>query len=467
MRKIVLFSIIIFFLCIPSPAQEVLQLPQKAIEKTEQAYNKLLDNISGMNQKIMRRIERFEKKMYKKLAKKDPALAKRLFETPGNSFDQLKNNLSALPSGNGNYIPRLDTLNSAMNFLQQNELTAQLNKAAIEKGKAVAESIKQQFAASGEIKEFIRQRREILEQKLKAFTGFSKQLARYKNDLDGYVMGLQEWKNTLNNPQKIEEKALQLIKKLPAFQQFMKEHGELAQLFGGTGVDVNNTSAIAINGLQTRAAVTSRLQSTLAVGGPNAQVSFQQQVSVAQQQLNKLKQQEFSSGNAAEMPGYNAKKMKYKKLVQRLEPGANIQFSKSSRFFPSTADVAVQLGYRFSENGTVGLGTSYKLGFGTGWSNMKFTAQGLGLRGFADMKLKGNFFINGGFEQNQLQPGNSVLLPQQGAKTFWASSALLGISKKFSAGKRFKGSAMLLYDFLYKQTPGAQPIKYRMGYYFK
>lgn len=466
MKKILLLTVGILLLQFFAPAQEAIQLPQKAIEKTEHAYNKLLSHISGMNQKIMRRIERFEKKMYKKLAKKDPALAKRLFETPGNSFSQLKNNLSALPAGNGAYIPRLDTLNGAMNFLQQNELAAQLNKNAIEKAKALTESLKQQLAASGEIKEFIRQRREILQQKLGAISGFSKQLGKYKNDLDGYVIGLQEWKNTLNNPQKIEEKALQLIKKLPAFQQFMKEHGELAQLFGGAAPDINN-NAVAINGLQTRAAVSNRLQSTLAVAGPNAQASFQQQLSVAQQQLNKLKQQEFSSGNAAEMPGYNAKKMKYKKLVQRLEPGANIQFSKSSRFFPSTADVAVQLGYRFSEKGTVGLGTSYKLGFGTGWSNMKFTAQGLGLRGFADMKLKGNFYINGGFEQNQLQPGNSVLLPLQGNKTFWASSALLGISKKFSAGKRFKGSAMLLYDFLYRQTPGAQPIKYRMGYYFK
>lgn len=457
----------VFFLNILLHGQEVIQLPQKAVEKTEREYNRLLGQISGMNRKIMRRLERFEQKMYRKLARKDLALAKRLFATTGNSLEQLKNNLSSLPGNNGQYIPRLDTLNGAMNYLKQNELAARLNEKAIEKSQAVAASLKQQLAASAEIKEFIRQRRDILQQKLGLLHGFSKHLSKYKNDLDGYVQAVQEWKSLLNNPQKIEEKALELVKKLPAFQQFMKEHGELAQLFGGGSNNSNDPAGMAINGLQTRAMVNSRLQGALSAGGPNAQAAFQQQLGVAQQQLNRLKQQESGSGSAADMPGYAAKKMKYKKLVQRLEPGANIQFSKSNRFFPSTADVALQLGYRFSEKGTLGLGTSYKLGFGTGWNNVKFTAQGLGLRGFADFKLKGNFFINGGFEQNQLQPGNSVLLPQQGSKTFWASSALLGISKKFSVGKKLRGSATLLYDFLYRQTPGAQPVKYRMGYFFK
>lgn len=448
-------------------AQEVIQLPQKAIEKTERGYNKLLDHISGMNRKIMRRAERFEKKMYRKLLKKDPVLAKRLFETPENSLALLQNNLSQETGSNSAYVSRLDTLTGAMNFLQQDEASAKMNQTVINKSKVVAENLKRELAVSAQIKEFMRQRREILEQKLSAFSGFSKQLSRYRNDLDGYMQNIQQWKNMLNNPKQIEEKALQLVKKLPAFQQFMKEHGELAQLFGGSSNNAGNPAAIAANGLQTRAMVNSRLQGTLAAGGPNAQAAFQQQLNAAQQQLNRLKQQEFTSGSAAEMPAYGAKTMKYKRFMQRLEPGANVQFSKSNRFFPSTADVAVQLGYRFSQKGTIGLGTSYKLGFGTGWNNINFTAQGLGLRGFADFKLKGNFFINGGFEQNQLQPGNAVLLPLQGGKTFWASSALLGISKKFSAGKKLKGSAMLLYDFLYKQTPGAQPIKYRMGYYFK
>ncbi|WP_186774369.1 hypothetical protein [Chitinophaga pinensis] len=37
---------------------------------------------------------------------------------------------------------------------------------------------------------------------------------------------------------------------------------------------------------------------------------------------------------------------------------------------------------------------------GTGWNNIVISHQGVGLRSFVDWKLKGTFFVNGGFEQN-------------------------------------------------------------------
>ena len=448
-------------------AQNMPPFSQKALEKTKHFYGKLANHVTGINRKILKRTARFEQKMYRRLKRKDPVLAKRLFEISVDSLQNMRNRISTADTATGNvhaYFPGLDTMKNALLFLQQEVPGKALPNNIAGKNLLTIKSLESRFSQSAEIKQYLAERKEVLQQKLNNLPGFGNQLKKYKQHLDGYNRGIQEWKTALSNPKKIEEKALEWVKKIPAFQKFMQEHGELARLFGG--VNINNAGATAVTGLQTRASVTARMQTVLSAGGPNAQAVLQQQMGMAQQQLNRLKEQTFSSASAADMPGYGAKNLKYKRLVQRLQPGANIQFSKSNRYFPATADLALQLAYQFSEKGTFGIGTSYKLGFGTGWNHIRFTAQGLGLRGFADFKLKGNFFINGGFEQNQFQPGNSVLLPQ-GNRSIWASSALLGISKKFNAGKRLKASATLLYDFLYKQTPGAQPVKYRMGYYFK
>jgi hypothetical protein len=467
-KLIVLITSFLLITGLKTGAQDILSYPKRAMEKTGQQYQKLARHISGNNDKILRHAARFERRMYRRLKRKDPILAERLFSLSADSLRHLRNNLTPNDTGNNNYgayYPRLDTLKNAIRFLENNHLGQTANHPEIKNTMARVQSLEKGLAQSDQVKQYLYERKEILNQKLSAIHGFDKQLKKYRQHLDGYMMGVQEWKSILNNPQKIEEKALALVKKLPAFQKLMQEQGALAQLFGNAGT--NNTGTNAIAGLQTRADVMNRLQTTLSAAGPNAQAILQQQMNRAQEQLARLKQQDISSGNASEMPGYGAKKMKYKSLLQRLQPGADLQFSKNNRFFPATADVALQLAYRFSEKGTLGIGTSYKLGFGTGLNDIRFTAQGLGLRSFADFRLKGDFFINGGFEQNRFQPGNAVLLPQQGNRAFWASSALLGISKKFNVGKRLRASATLLYDFLYRQTPGAQPIKYRMGYFFR
>jgi hypothetical protein len=467
-KLIVLIAWFFLITVIKTSAQEILQFPKRAMEKTGQQYQKLAQHISGNNDKILRHAARFERRMYRRLKRKDPALAERLFSLSTDSLQHLRNDCTRNNTGNNNhgaYYPRLDTLKNAIRFLENNYSVQTANHPEIKNTMARVQSLEKELAQSEQIKQYLYERKEILNQKLSAIDGYDKQLKQYRQHLDGYMMGIQEWKAILNNPQKIEEKALALVKKIPAFQKMMEEQGALAQLFGNAGN--SNTGTAALTGLQTRADVMNRLQTTLSAAGPNAQAILQQQMNRAQEQLARLKQQDISSGNASEMPGYGAKKMKYKSMLQRLQPGADLQFSKSNRFFPATADVALQLAYRFSEKGTVGIGTSYKIGFGTGFNNIRFTAQGLGIRSFADFKLKGDFFINGGFEQNQYQPGNAILLPQQGNRAFWASSALLGISKKFNVGKRLRASAMLLYDFLYQQTPGAQPLKYRMGYFFR
>ncbi|MBL0357869.1 MAG: hypothetical protein IPP72_13720 [Chitinophagaceae bacterium] len=73
---------------------------------------------------------------------------------------------------------------------------------------------------------------------------------------------------------------------------------------------------------------------------------------------------------------------------------------KATSYFPVTSDIAVSVGYKLNDKSVIGIGASFKLGFGRGWDNIKLSSQGLGLRSFIDWKLKGSFYISGGYEQN-------------------------------------------------------------------
>ncbi|HMI78341.1 MAG TPA: hypothetical protein VK484_06080, partial [Ferruginibacter sp.] len=118
---------------------------------------------------------------------------------------------------------------------------------------------------------------------------------------------------------------------------------------------------------------------------------------------------------------------------------------------------------------SIGFGTAYKLGLGNGISNIKLSSAGLGLRSFIDWKLKGNLFVNGGFEYNYNAAFKSFRdLPafNSNATSLWKPAALIGINKKYNLGK-LKGNLMVSYDFLAKQkTPQTQAFVFRFGYNF-
>ncbi|MBS1918297.1 MAG: hypothetical protein JST87_18670, partial [Bacteroidetes bacterium] len=143
------------------------------------------------------------------------------------------------------------------------------------------------------------------------------------------------------------------------------------------------------------------------------------------------------------------------------------QTTKSSTFFPTTTDIGVSLGYKINDQNVIGIGSSYKIGWGTDIKHINLSSQGIGLRSFIDLQIKKSFFASGGFEYNYQQPFYSIA----DLHTFsnWQQSGLIGISKIVSLNtKVFKKTKLqLLWDFLsYQQIPKTQPFKFRIGYNF-
>jgi hypothetical protein len=116
----------------------------------------------------------------------------------------------------------------------------------------------------------------------------------------------------------------------------------------------------------------------------------------------------------------------------------------------------------------IGVGFSYKLGWGQDIQHIKMSGQGASIRNYADVKLKGSFWVSGGFEMNFRSEIKNIdeLKNQSG----WQQSGLIGISKvvavKANVFKNTKVQA--LWDFLsYQQIPRTPPLIFRISYGFK
>jgi hypothetical protein len=227
-----------------------------------------------------------------------------------------------------------------------------------------------------------------------------------------------------------------------------------------------------LQGLQTRVQVNALVQQQVMAGGPNGMQQFTANLQSARAQLNELQNKILKAGGSSSddvMPeGFKPNSQKTKSLWKRLEYGTNIQSQKSNNLFPTTSDIGLSLGYKLNDRSTVGIGASYKIGWGRGWDHLDISSEGVGLRSYIDWKIKGALWISGGFEMNY-RSGFTNLSQLQHYDS-WQRSGLLGITKVLPIKTKFfkKTKLMLLWDFLsYEQMPRAQPILFRVSYNIK
>jgi hypothetical protein len=414
-----------------------------------------------------------EQKILKKLYKIDSLKAKQLFDDVQQKYARLSQNLEH-PASLNHYIPSLDTLTSSLNFLQQNPAMLSNIKNANEKMINALEKVKfmnARFQKAEEIRKFLKERRQYLKEQLQQF-GFAKELKKLNKQVYYYSGQLNEYKQLLKDHKKAERKVLQLFSKTKMFQDFMRRNSKLASLFR-LPADPNDPSAVVnLAGLQTRAQVNNLIQQQLSAGGPAAQQQFTQNLQQAQGQLNELKNKmnQLGQRNSDEIipEGFKPNNQRTKSFLQRLELGTNIQSQKTNGFFPATSDIGLSLGYKPNDKSVLGIGASYKMGWGKNIRNINITHQGVGIRSFIDWKIKGSFWLSGGYEMNYRNAFNRITelkdLPA------WQESGLVGLSKILSLKTKFfkRTKMQLLWDFMsYQQVPRTQTILFRVGYSFK
>jgi len=427
--------------------------------------------IDKQTEKYLSRLQRREARLYKKLAQKDTAAAAKALAASRQQYASLRQKLAGasqkIHARQTKYIPLLDTVATSLQFLRQyGNLFKQGLAASRQLNDALAQvnNLDGKLQQAEDVQAFIKDRRQQLTEQLQQ-AGMGDAMKSFNKEAYYYSAQLTEYRDALNDPDKAARKAIGLLNGLPAFRSFMQQNSLLASLFGAPG-DNATSAAQALGGLQTRTSVQDLIQTQLAAAGPNASAMMQQNIQAAQSQLNALKDKINRPGGGSgdiDMPGFTPNQQRTKTFLQRLEYGANVQTQRTGSFFPATTDLALTAGYKLNDKSTLGIGASYRMGWGTGIQHIALSHQGIGFRSFADVKLKGSFWISGGTELNYRSAFRDFSVLNDFSP--WQRSALMGLTKKYKAGKKLKGNIQLLYDFLWnQQAPAAQPLLFRVGY---
>lgn len=456
---------------------KITNFPTRLIEKIQKRSAHLEDQLLQKTEKYLEKLAKKERRIYRRLQKIDSAKAAVLIAESKSKYDallqQLKEPAEATGTVSGEYLPYIDSLKGSLSFM--NERPDLLNS-SVELKEKISGSLQQfttlqaRLKQSDAIKQFIKERREHLKRTLSNYTqlpaSVGKELDRFNKEFYYYSQQIREYRQLLNEPDKLTLRALALLHKVPAFTEFLQKHSELAGLFS---VPASYGSPQGLNGLQTIDQVR-QLVLNQAGSGPNAMAALQQNLQAAQSQLGQLKDKINQLGGGSgdiEMPNFRPNDEKVKTFWKRLEYGTNLQSTRSSYFFPNSTDLGLSVGYKLSGKSIIGVGMSYRVGWGKDIRHIVVTQEGIGLRSFFDTKIKGSFFASAGFEYNYQQPFNS--LTQLQAANNWQQSGLAGITKIISLKSKVfkKTKAQLLWDFLsYSQRPVTQPLKFRIGYNF-
>jgi hypothetical protein len=450
------------------------KLPVGYLDKLNQRASQLTGKISATTGKALRKFQKKQERITKKLSKVDAAAAKQMLATSGEGYEALLEKLT-YPKKMTQYIPYLDTLSSSLKFLKMNQgalskisSADQVVQKLLDGAAAKVSGLENELQKAETVKQFLKDHQENLRQQLQNI-GFSRELKRLTKDAYYYGQQINDYQESLKDPQKVERKAFELLRKTKVFQDFMQRNSRLAELFNFQSYESGSiASAENLEGLQTRAQLSQAMQNQFGAGGEAAlaqlQANGQQAQDILQQLKNKVNQM-GAGGRDGEMPDFKPNAQKTKSFLKRLEFGTNIQTIRPNGFFPVTSDLGLSLGFRISDQTIVGVGADWKIGWGKDIQHVRVSYQGAGLRSFLDYKLKKFLWISGGFELNYRSMFNSI--EQLKALNAWQPSGLIGLSQKLPFNTRLikNTKVQLLWDFLsIYQTPRTQNLIFRIGY---
>jgi len=421
---------------------------------------------------------RREQRLRQRLERVDSAGAKQLFAGADQQYAALLKKVTTDTGSrrllvSGEYQPYVDSLQGMLWFLRSNPRLG-VGSADVQRSLDQLRQLQAKMKDADQIRAFAESRKQQIGQYIATHANVAgilgKPFAGMKQDAYYYSQQVHEYKEMLNDPDRLEREALGQLRRLPAFQTFMKNNSQLAGLFGLPGGGGGTGAALPIAGLQTKDQVTQQVIGQVSAMGQGGMDNLQSNVAVAQSQLDgyKNKLEQLGAGNTTgDVPDFRPNDQKTKTFWRRLEYGVNFQTTHNNYYFPIVTDLGGSLGYKLGHNNVIGVGASYRIGWGSGIRHIALSSQGVGLRSFVEIGLKGSFSAAGGFEYNYTTPFSSFQQLKQ--LQYWTKSGLIGVSKTVSMKSRLlkKTKMQLLWDILsYQQVPKTQPLLFRIGYNF-
>jgi len=413
---------------------------------------------------------RIEQRMKERVASRDPSFPFSVFTYAIDSIRRMRAALSCTAKIrqriDGNYFPYADTLRQTLAFLQ--ESTASVD---------ALEGRLQQVAA---IRNFIRQQTQVLNGVAGKFPRCVSGLQQLNKTAYYYSAQMEQYRSTLKDPAAIERKMLDLVERSPVFQNLMEKNGRLAGLFAPrsalTPFALSGGGSSVPSGLPSRTLLAEYVRKNMPLSPDTADP-----LSPLQPRLlaagDRLHQSEGGLQNQSpEIPNipnhtpalkpFVPNMQRSRPFLSRMEWGADVQFGRAVSYLPTTANIGVKAGYRCNDHFSAGIGLDYFIGMGTGWKDIRFSSQGVGVRSYSKWLYKRGWSAQGGLELNYMTAFSGIA--QLRSLSSWQTMGMLGISKQYRVSRKVGGDVQVLYDFLYRQhLPNTQPLIFRLGYNLK
>jgi len=451
----------------------------------DKIFKKISGQTTAMQHRLERQTERYlthmgrkEEKLREKLYRTDSAKAAALYpQDPRQQYafllQKFRQDSARISTSMGpEYLRYTDSTQGMLGFLNKNPNLINASpevQAKMQAALANFQQLQARLQYADAIKQFTQSRKAQLQQAFSSYThlpsGISNVLSGYKKQAYYYADQVRTYRAMLNDPGKMTQTALVLLNKVPAFSQYVKQHGFLAGLFG---VPAGYGTEQGIVGLQTRDQIMGMIKQKIGQGGPNGAATLQNSLNTAKQDIAKLQNKLSSLGGGSggmDMPDFKVNDQHSKTFLKRLEYGFNLQTTQANYYFPTYTDIGLSLGYMLGHQNSLGIGLSYKIGWGTDWRHISLSSQGVGVRSYIDVHVKKSWFLSGGFELNRVQP--LTTFKDISNLTGWTQSGLIGITKVVSMKSSIlkKTKVQFLWDFLsYYQMPQQQPVIFRLGY---
>jgi len=454
---------------------------QPAVDPTPPGTEKYLKTIDGKMSAYDDRVVTYsqhaldamldaERRMQARVSAKDPAYSSRLFGYAIDSLTRLRSALTTATAIPGrlsrfNYFPYTDSLRQALAFLQK---TSGVAGQASALSSQLASSVERLNVLEGKlntiatIQTFVQQRMQVLNSVAAKFPDCRGAVQRLNQTAYYYSAQMAQYKAVLKDPSVIERQILDRIGPTATFQSLMQNKGQLAGLFAPRSAFSALSPSGASSALPGRAVVQEYIRKNNPAIGDTTDVAGTLQSKFASAG-EKLHESGTSLPAIPSMPAFTPNDQKTMPFGKRMEWGFDMQFGKAVSYLPATANIGIKAGYRFNDRLSAGLGVDYLMGIGTGWKDIHFSNQGVGLRSYGKWLIKKGWNLQEGVEFNYLSAFKNI--SQLRGLPNWQTSALLGISKQYRVSRKFTGNFQVLYDFLYHQhQPTTQPVLFRLGY---
>jgi cell shape-determining protein MreC len=493
-----------------STVNKVTSFPMRLFGHIQSKTASLNQQLSKQTQKYLQKLQQQEQRLQKKLYGIDSNAAKKLFANSNQQYATLMQKLQADTGSNhqkvtGTYQPHMDSLQTALSFLQKNQsalnqpagavtsltggsaasLTTKVGanlppeeQAKLQASISQLQALQAKMQDAEQIKGFMAQRKQQIGQYITQHASLQNVLGKpygqMQQNMYYYSAQVRQYQTMANSPDQLEQKALAMLSRLPAFQGYMRTNSQLSSLFSLPG---SSSGPQILAGLQTRNQISESVKSQLTAAASgitannsSASAAAPSGLQSAESQLASYKakfSQLGGGGSAIDAPNFRPNLEKTKTFLHRIIYGIDFQTTQSTYFFPAMTTIGLSIGYRLGKGNDVGLGTAMKIGWGTGFNHIAVTGQGVGLRSFVDIALKGSFSATGGFEYNYTAPFTEYQQLRQ--IQLWTKSALIGVSKTVSMKSALlkQTKLSLLWDLLsYQNVPQTEPLIFRIGYSF-